>query len=170
MVTAHATANTIGENNRASRESGLLCSQAVYIQRGHDSQTVYLQRGHEHTRTGNWSESGFGSHIGEGALFTAQMLPIHRRGLALRRFRNWRVNHKQEYAGFFVFHGGLYSTLCTPLYSYSCSQTVDIAFYPHPCIFMHRRWLALRRFRNWLVYCLHLGLARLLIGIRGGES
>ena len=26
-----------------------------------NSQTVYMQRGHEHTRIGNWSESGFGS-------------------------------------------------------------------------------------------------------------
>jgi len=25
------------------------------------TQTVYIQRGHGHTRTGNWSESGFGS-------------------------------------------------------------------------------------------------------------
>jgi len=28
------------------------------------SQTVYIQRAHEHTRTGNWSESGFGSPRG----------------------------------------------------------------------------------------------------------
>jgi len=48
------------------------------------SQTVYIQRGHEHTRTGNWSESGFGTLRGaplnisrclEGGVDTATLWP-----------------------------------------------------------------------------------------------